>query len=552
MPVTSQHPDYILHLPDWRMMRDFAAGSRTVKESQQTYLPMPSGFRANSDGGTASYAAYILRGRVPELLLPTLAGMVGLIHRTDFKIEGMDEGQPLHDMNESATRHGLPLSILSQMITAELLLEGRYGLLADVAEEGADVPYIAGYTAEAIINWSPDRDLYVLDESTLDRSSLDDPFSWQSVSRYRVLTLSDEPIVAEPPAEGEEPPPPRSPPPEPEEDPDPRRLGRPMGTTYRQYVYETNRDTGETPLGPAHQPTVKGGKELEEIPFVVANPKDLSLDVHVPPLIGVALASLAAYQLDADYRLQLFMTGQETLFVFGVADKDVPSTVGATVVVSFPTEGKAEYVGPKGVGIEQHRKAIAEAKADAAAAGAQLFDQTDVPDESGKAKKLRYAAQTATLTSVAKASASALEAALRYCARFVGQDPDEIVVTPNLEFVDSEMTPQEALALVQVWQSGALSYESTYELLQRGRLASMERTAEEEQELIDQESPDDPMAGGDLGVEDGGVSAEPGQPAPGSERFIEDGEGLEIEEEDADDVTDEELERLFSPELLEG
>jgi hypothetical protein len=63
------------------------------------------------------------------------------------------------------------------------------------------------------------------------------------------------------------------------------------------------------------------------------------------------------------------------------------------------------------------------------------------------------------------------------------------MVDPNLEFVDIRMTPQDALALVQVWQAGAISYETLYENLSRGEIAGEERDSAEEQDLIKQEAP---------------------------------------------------------------
>jgi hypothetical protein len=504
---------------------------------------MPSGFTVSPSAGRDEYDAYVARADFPDILAPTVRGMVGLIHRTEFQIEGLDEGQPLAPLVEQATKDGLTLEAFSRRVTHELLLMGRYAILPDLppkSEGGGEVPWLAGYATETLLNWTSNRDLFVLDESDRRRSEHDE-FSWESHRRFRVLRLSEEPDE-----EG------RLPEREPEPTPEPGGESRKTieeraeagELIYTQQIYDedTSLAVGEEVV----VPTIRGDETLTEIPLVVVGPRDLSVDPELPPLIGVARACLRAYQLDADYRLQMYMSGQETLFVSGVDAGQLPAMVGALVSVALPKDGRAEYVGPSGRTIDLHRTAIQEAKHDAVVAGAQLFDQTDVPDESGKAKKLRYAAQTATLTTIAKASASALERALRYCALFVGQDPEEIIVKPNLEFVDSEMTPQEAVQLLTLWQSGGIAYETFYENLQRGRIASAERTAQEEQDLVDQESPDEALPGGDLG--ETGVEV-----GSGADRFVEDGEGLEILDEDEDEepeVSDEEIAALFAPEVL--
>jgi hypothetical protein len=49
------------------------------------------------------------------------------------------------------------------------------------------------------------------------------------------------------------------------------------------------------------------------------------------------------------------------------------------------------------------------------------------------------------------------------------------------------MTADDANKMMQLWMNKVISYETLYENMQRGRIASEERTAEEEQELIAEE-----------------------------------------------------------------
>ncbi|HEV7253868.1 MAG TPA: DUF4055 domain-containing protein [Mesorhizobium sp.] len=437
--VSDKHPDWTDRAAEWAMLRHAARGEQDVKGQGDKYLPMPSGFRAQLDSGAAMYRAYQTRAQFPDLLAPTVRGMVGVIHRTEAQIDMPDAMEGLW---ERATRDGLPLEALHRRITGELLLTGRYGLLADAAAEGSDLPFLAGYTAECVINWADERDFFVLDESGLER----DDFEWKAVKRHRVLRLTE---------------------------------GR--------YEVETYDNEAKNEAGA--QPTARGGGTLDAIPFVVIGSRDLSVSVDEPPLIGVARAALAIYRLDADYRHQLYMTGQETLFVFG---GDAPSAVGAGVVVSIKPEGDgkqadAKYVGPAGTGIAAHRTAILDERQNAAAAGARLFDAEKKTAESGDALRIRYAAQTATLVSIAQASAQGLEKGLRHVAVMMGLDPASVVVKPNLSFVDATLSPEEANKLVALWQNNAISYQTLYENLQRGEVASAERDHEAELALMDKE-----------------------------------------------------------------
>ena len=446
--VVSYHPGYGDYSPDWKMMRDCEAGERTVKFQREIYLPMPSGYK-NLAQGQAMYDAYITRAQFPDILQPTLKGMVGVIHRVAAHIEGLEDNKPLAKIREKASKEGLTLDAFHKVITTELLLTGRYGILTDLPAEGGELPYFVGYQAESIMNWSEyDVDLYTLDESRYARDPNLNEFAWFESNRYRVLRLRD---------------------------------GK-----YSEQVYDATSATNEEEIFPS----VRGGKQLTEIPFVVVNPLTISMFMEPPPLLGVARASLAIFRLDADYRHQLYTSGQETLAVIGDT-AEPPNTVGSGVVIMLPTGGDAKFIGPSGRTIEAHRTAITDERENAVAAGVKLFDSKK-GTEAAEALRLRAAAGTATLTTIAMASAAALEKALRYAAQFVGQNPDEIIVKPNLDFVENVIMARDVLALVQAWQGGGFSWQTLYEVLQRGEIASMDRTPEQERELMSQEALDNP------------------------------------------------------------
>jgi len=453
--VSDPHPDYEVVSPDWELMRDAIAGETTVKDKTDTYLPMPSGFKAQDDGGAEMYAGYILRGKFPEIMGPTLRGMVGIIHRIPAEIELPAQLEPLREV---ATTDGLPLTALHERITYELLGTGRYGLLVDASSDGQDtIPYIAGYKAESIINWSRDADFYVLDETCLVR----DGFEWVESPRYRVLELTGAS----------------------DNDSETAAVGE-----YTQVVWEGPGDS-EADAGDPIIPQMKGGTKFDEIPFVIIGSTDVVADIDEVPLIGVARAAFNMYRLDTDYKWQLFMSGQETLFVMSDTDQAV-ETVGAGVVINIPSGSEAKYVGPSGVGITAHKEAILDERYQAVAAGAKMFDTEHKAQESGEALKIRWAAQTASLTTIALNSAKGLERALKYAAEFIGANPDEVIVKPSLRFIDSTLEPQAAKYLMDLWMGGAISKTTLSENLQRGDIATYDRSFEDEEELINQEIPD--------------------------------------------------------------
>lgn len=488
--VKAHHPDLGIVLQDYAECRDAVAGSTTVKGRGIQYLPMPSGFNGSTKP-LEMYEAYKMRAQFPDLLAPTIQGMLGIIHHGEAQIEGLEEGSPLEDMWESATPDGLPLESLHRKITEEILTVGRVALLADLPPEGSDIPWVATYSAESLINWSESRNFFVLEEDYRVRSG----YNWDAKKRYRVLELIDDVYQVEVVDED----------------------GHPIA----EFADVENQDVEEGVATSVVVPQARGGKRMEEIPLVVAGSRDLSLTPDQIPMIGVTRAAFAIYRLDADYRHQLFMSGQETLFYIGLAKEDVPDYVGAGVGIAIPEGGDAKYVGPSGSGIQAHKEAIADERANAAEAGSRMFAVGDKKSaESGEALRIRARAGSATLVSVAQTSASALETVLRHCAVLVGYDPEKIIVKPNLNFLDTDMSPDEANKMVELWMNKVISYETLYANLQRGRIASEERTAEEEQELVAEEEaasvPDEgmgelPEIGGDVDLTEGQGTDEYGE-----------------------------------------
>lgn len=435
MAVSTKHPDYTRAREDeWKLCRHAYQGEGEIKRWGEIYLPRPSGYSTEggySDAGDKAYNAYKSRAQFPEMFATSVGAMTGIIHDEVISVE---LPSALEYLREDADGQGTPLDEFHREITREILLTGRYGILTDAPETGGD-PFLVGYEARRLINW--DQGFYVIDESGDERTG----FAWQNVERYRVLELIE---------------------------------GRYTVTIHRNGIQE--------PL----QPSAQGGAAINFLPFVIANAVRVGHDIYTPPLIGVARHALAMYQLSADYRLQLYMSGQETLVAI---NGDAPSAVGAGVVHEM--HGTAEmtpdlkYVSPSCSGIDAHLEAIELNQKGAVQSGARLFEQGKHEQESGNARAMRMRSETANLKTVAMSSCSALEMALRYAAQIKGLDGSDVIVTPPVELLASEMDAASVKALWDIASAGGMSYATFYENLVRGGYGNSDRTADEEYALIE-------------------------------------------------------------------
>jgi len=153
------------------------------------------------------------------------------------------------------------------------------------------------------------------------------------------------------------------------------------------------------------------------------------------------------------------------------------------------SEMKADILEFTGESAKAQRQAIIDTMEAAVQAGARLFANNDAVQESGEARKIKYAAQTATLVGIALNVVAGVESALKMAAVMAGANEDEVSVQLNTDFIDSTLGAQEMTAIISAVTAGLLSYETGYEQLREGGRANIERDWEEEKELIDKQDP---------------------------------------------------------------
>lgn len=448
--ITVHHPLYDEFFPAWKLMRDAFDGEDKIKAAKELYLPMKSGTKAITDitKRDEAYNAYQKRAEFPELVSPTVRGSVGIMLKTAAKIELPASMEPLR---EKATQDGLTLDALHRRIAVELMTMGRYGLMPGIGEDGT--PYLAGYITESIINWDATKgvnDYLVLDESMQVRDL--ETGKWGCVEQYRECSLTDGAFAS------------------------------------REWVKNAK---GTWDISEPVSAMTRKNEALAFLPFVFIDTNDLTAEPDDVPLYGLGRIAVRIYRLDADYTFALHMTSEPTPVATGfddpvsaVKENKAPRTLGSAALWLLPAGADAKFLEFTGAGIGAQKTAISDALNRAIAFGAQILTDTQKTAESGDAIQLRLNNQTSILRMIAITSASGLEKALRNIAIWLGEDPNAVTVTPNLEFFDEVLSAQDLTALVAGWQAGAYSFPSMFDRLKRGQIVPIDRTPEQEQELI--------------------------------------------------------------------
>ncbi len=469
MAVNSVHPLYGQQLNNWKLLRTSYKGAAAIKDQGTVYLPPTTsmeqaGMEPNAQG-FKEYRKYIQRAVYPGLVRTATEILIGSLWAKPPVIEVPTALDPIL---EAITLKGESAEQLMMRIHEAQLTTGRIGLLLDIAEdaEGNPRPYIATYEAEAILNWDEGKrddpnarsflNLVVLDESEYERNAI---FEWDWQEKYRVLILGD---------------------PDANED-----QGSPA--IYQVAALRTTSFDSTALI----VPTIRG-QSLNEIPFVFINPKDTNSDTDEPPLLPLADAALTIYRGEADYRQHLYLQGQDTLVIVGTTTSTLPDgtpdiRIGAGALLQLTQGSDAKYVGVASDGLPEQRTALENDYNRAAALSGQLLDAVSREKESGDALSIRINAKTASLRQISITAAAGMERILKICAQWMGANPDDVVVTPNLDFADISLTSKTLVELVSAKNMGAPISLETIHLIMQDR-GMTELSFEEEMAKIEEEA----------------------------------------------------------------
>lgn len=448
MSVNTQHPEYAKHYPKWVMMKD-ALNDEVIKKGT-VYLSKTPGMlaldREGLDLEQNVYCGYKNRAQYPLWVADSVRTMNGLLTRLKPEVNLVHK--QLEILKTQATDDGFGLDQLFVRCCVEALSKGRYGLLVDFDDKGQ--PYISMYDSLSIINWKSgdvggrrDAKLIVLQESHLKAEQ--SKYGHESEVLYRELESVD-----------------------------------------GQYEVRLLSESGKEVE--SFEPKM-GAKRLNFIPFVFGGSLDNSPEIDDIPLYSMAKCAVKYYQLSADYYQSLYLTAHPQPYTIGADNVDLKVS-GPMMLWALPPGASCGFMEIQGNGIEKTKAEMDSQKNAAVEAGAKVLDAGS--NESGEARKARQNDQHASLHTVVKAAAEAIEQACKYAALWLGLDDSEIRFTVPLEFAQ-DIDPQILAQLSNLMMAGKISSDTVWTYLQTGKIP--ERDKEAEDDLIEEDSAKVPMGG---------------------------------------------------------
>lgn len=446
------HPTYDRWASAYQKIRDVLDGQDRVQAQGEAYLPRPEGM-----SGTA-YSAYVKRASFYSVGERTLTGLAGAITRTPPILTLPPR---IESMRENATFEGNSFAVLLEEVVSEVLSVGRIAALLDYPATGAtpgSAAYVSTFRAEGILDW---REEVVGGRKRLTMLRLheDNDDLRDGVEQHLVLTL--EPAY-----------------------------------TIRRFEVTTQRkapglnETTEVQIADDVVPIVNGSP-LFDIPVVIISPYNLKVDVEKPPFLDLVNVNLAHYRNSADYEHSLFLTSQPTPWVAGaINEKNRPQTIGSGAFWGLPEGATCGVLEISGAGIGSIKDAMADKVAQMASLGARMVYLGKGRNETSDTASLRVKDELSLLASTVNMVEAGLLKLLRLAAEWSQPgSSDQVVLKMHRDFVSSQMDAATLTALVKAWQSGAMSHDSLLWNMKKGELVDPNRSLEEEQTLIEEESP---------------------------------------------------------------
>jgi hypothetical protein len=465
--VTKPRKEYTDQLEDVVRNRAAVAGERAVKKGTVNFLPPLASMCCTTDydengfqmirqshmltqEGKAAYNKYLSLASFYGATGRTVDGLVGLI----FSKAAVCEVPPAMDyLKTNADSKGSSLRSLAKAACTEAFISPRSGILvarpsnpagaSDLQVEQMNLrPKLLHYKFEDIINWDYEVidniekiSLVVLKEQATTRKG----FEVSVEVNYRVLELID--------------------------------------GVYHQSLYG---DGGSIIDESAR--VIINGNTSNEIPFyfieVGAEKKAIIND-----LVDM---NFHHYQVGADYNSKNHFSSFIIWYETG-AESGQNMLMGNGVKWSNnKTDASFGILQPDG-NSDALRISLQDDEQRMAALGAEALKPRQSGAESAEAKSLDQVAQNSTTANVAITVSEAIQKAINFSIAWMG-GAGEAFYELNVDYNPTGMNAQSLTALLGAFQGGAISYDTLWDNLQRGEIASVDRTAVQERSMIQNEN----------------------------------------------------------------
>lgn len=421
MPVDTLHKDYTCYKPKWEKVRALKDSKAECFIRDVDPVDPERSKKYREDGILTNFTAH------------TIDGFVGMIFRKDSECK---LPAAIEYLRKDATGDNLSLDQCAKEACEETFVTGRYGFLSDYPSledkvnardlENLDFKSrIYPYKAEEITNWAEaiingvKTVIMVNIHEKFTTLDVKDGFAHMDDSRYITLRLTD--------------------------------------GIYTQEIRGHDKQITQDPF----PPTKKDGSTFKEIPFSFVGAQKNRPKPELPPLYDIACINIAHYKNSCSFEESIAVVGQPSLFI--------TTSIGADDFIRLNPNG-IRYGSRRGHNLGENGNAILlqaspnqladegmrRKEAQAVMIGARIIKEAG-ENETAEGARIRSASEISIIDAVATNVSDALTKNLRWCAEFMGANPDDVTFNLNYQYFEEKPDANLINAQIQLVDRGIMA-----------------------------------------------------------------------------------------------
>ena len=415
--------------PHWVLIEDLVGGTYEMRRRHRKYLPQEP--RELDE----SYDNRLARSVCPPYYQRLERMLAGMLIRKPIRLNDVSDvvSEQLFDVD----LQGNDINVWAYEVARKMVRYGHIGVLVDAAADGEGRPYWTTYTPREILGW---------------RSEIVD--GKQKLTQLRLLEKVMKP-------EGDFG----------EEEVQQVRVLKPG----EFQIFQKSKKTSDFEV------IDEGRTSLEEIPFSVAYSNRVNVMESRPPLEDIGELNLKSYQVQSDLDNQLHISAVPMLAFYGFPNAAEEVSAGPGEAISFPPEGRAEYIEPQGKSYDAQFKRLDQLAKQINELGLSAVLGQKLSAETAESKKIDRSQGDSTMMVIAQQMQDLIDNCLTFHAEYLNI-PETGTCFVNRDFVGARLEPNEIGSLLQLYTAGTISQETLLKQLHEGEVLGDEFDVEEELE----------------------------------------------------------------------
>lgn len=466
MPVNSQHPEYKERFQTWKDMDQICEGIEAIRCDPKRHIPMLK------DQPEDEYKAMVLRGVLFEATGRTHEAYSGMCTRKAPEIKLPDN---LATFRDNVDGMGMDLNSYIQLVISKTIKHARFVTLVNWNEKGQ--PYLTTYNAAQFINWNVETinganvlTFAMLEEwsTKYEPSTGDDPPDEYETTMYKQWREIRATVVD----------------------------GSIIGVEVKVWRMKKKNAPGVkeefVQIGPTVELT-RRALPIPAIPLIVhTSEADDPLCTGRPMLTGIMHINYAHLRNSVDIENGRHLCGLPTAWTkcFELPDQKTLTLGSQTAWSTDNINAECGYLELSGTGLKTLSDGMEEKEQQMAALGARALEPKDGNVEAFATVALRSRAETASLVTVIEQSNRTISQVLQWCAWILGtkalpsDHAKEAYLVLSKDIAASKMPSDQLVALLQAFQTGAISFQTFFYNLQQGEMYPDGTTEEAERTAL--------------------------------------------------------------------